>query len=115
MRRLILAALAALTLSTGAFARGYDNSANKPDAPSKAAMEQDRAVIDINSASKDELKSLPGVGEAYAQRIIDNRPYHGKNDLLRRGVVPKSTYAQIKDRVVARRDQTKPVKTDTTK
>jgi competence protein ComEA len=60
------------------------------------------AKIDLNSASKEELDALPGIGEAYAQKIIDGRPYKSKNDLVRKGVLPSSAYDKIKDQVAAK-------------
>ncbi|HEV2714264.1 MAG TPA: helix-hairpin-helix domain-containing protein [Terriglobales bacterium] len=60
------------------------------------------ALVDINSASKDELAALPGIGDAIAQKIIDGRPYHTKRDLLIKKIVPKSTYEKIRNQIVAR-------------
>lgn len=63
---------------------------------------QQSELIDLNSASKSQLVDLPGIGEAYAQRIIDGRPYREKTDLLRRNIIPEGTYQGISDRIVAR-------------
>jgi competence protein ComEA len=64
-------------------------------------------LIDINSASAQELDQLPGVGPARAQAIIANRPYKGKDDLARRKVVPQNVYDQIKDKIIARQGAAK--------
>jgi competence protein ComEA len=57
--------------------------------------------IDINSATKDELATLAGIGDATAQKIIDNRPYRAKNELVTKKIVTKSEYAKIKDQIIA--------------
>lgn len=57
--------------------------------------------LDINSATKDQLDALPGIGSAYAQKIIDGRPYNSKRDLLNRKIVPQSTYDGIQDKIIA--------------
>ena len=59
-------------------------------------------LVDINHASKEELDALPGVGAVRADAIIKGRPYKGKDELLRKKVLPSNVYNGIKDRIVAR-------------
>lgn len=76
-----------------------------PSAPATttpAAPAARTPLIDINSASKDELDVLPGIGAVRAEAIIKGRPYKGKDELLRKKVLPSNVYEGIKDRIVAR-------------
>ena len=61
------------------------------------------ALLDINAATFDQLKSLPGIGDAYAKRIIAGRPYTAKNQLVTKGIIPQATYDKCKDQIVAHR------------
>ena len=60
-------------------------------------------LIDINTATADQLKTLTGIGDAYAKRIIDRRPYSAKNQLVTKGIIPKATYDKIADKIVAKK------------
>ena len=72
-------------------------------APGAAAKSQPAGeLLDINSASAEELDKLPGVGSARAKAIIAHRPYFGKDDLVNKKIIPSNVYAQIKDKIIAR-------------
>jgi len=62
-----------------------------------------KTLLDINTATPDQLNALPGMGNAYTQRIIAGRPYTAKNQLTTRGVIPQDAYEKIKDQIVAHR------------
>jgi DNA uptake protein ComE-like DNA-binding protein len=59
------------------------------------------ALVDINSATRAQLRTLPGIGEAEAQRIIAGRPYLSKADLATRKVIPTGIFLSLKDRIIA--------------
>lgn len=62
--------------------------------------------IDINSASRAELKTLPGIGDVEADKIIAARPYPSKAKLLANKVLPDDKYAALQGHIVAAQRET---------
>ncbi|MFO1135182.1 MAG: helix-hairpin-helix domain-containing protein [Rhodoblastus sp.] len=112
LRALVLTA--ALGLAPGlAFAQATQ-PATPPKAPPPPAAAAPKAaapapapamkveLIDINSATADQLDALKGVGKARAAAIIKGRPYKGKDELVQKGIVPQNVYDDIKDKIIAK-------------
>jgi DNA uptake protein ComE-like DNA-binding protein len=98
------AAVQGLGGRSGSLARAQTASATSPKPQTigqKIAASQQ--LLDINTATADQLKALPGMGAAYAERVIAGRPYTAKNQLATRGILPKGEYERIREMIVAHR------------
>jgi DNA uptake protein ComE-like DNA-binding protein len=81
--------------------------AQKSAKPAVASAATPDNKLDINTATADQLKAFPGIGDAYSKRIVEGRPYTAKNQLVSRGVLPEAVYNKIKDSIIASKPATK--------
>jgi DNA uptake protein ComE-like DNA-binding protein len=102
----VLALVAAAGLAALPLAASPQATAAKPAAHSAASAKQATApavdLVDINTASVEELTALPGIGEIYAKKIVAGRPYKSKYELVTRRIIPRSTYSKMRELVIAK-------------
>jgi competence protein ComEA len=103
LRLVVLAVIAALSLAAQGAAGTKKAPVAEKKAPVAATAEKKGAeLIDINSASADKLRTIPGIGEAYSAKIVAGRPYRAKNELVDKGILPEGVYAKVKDQIIAK-------------
>ena len=97
-RLLLIALLTAFSLAAQA---PTPSKNSKPAAPVRSVAPKPEP-LDINTAGADQLKTIPGIGDAYAAKIIAGRPYRAKNELLQKKILPAAVYNKVKDQLVAK-------------
>lgn len=101
IERKLLAQIAVLIFALSLFS-GLAAGQTKPATSSATTAAKTAEKLDINTATKDQLKELPGIGDAYSQKIIEGRPYRTKLDLVHKKIVPQATYDKVKDMIIAK-------------
>jgi len=99
---LLIMAVALMTVSAPAQSGGAAKAPAKAAEKAKTAAPAADTLVDINSATADELKALPGIGDKYSAKIIAGRPYANKSQLVSKNIVPQATYNKVQDKIIAK-------------
>ena len=106
----VLALAAAATMAVMPLTVSAQSGAARPARPAHASAPQPAAIpaadlVDLNTASIEQLMALPGIGDVYAKKIVDGRPYKSKYELVTRKIIPRTTYSKMRELVIAKQQK----------
>ena len=108
MKKFLMYFLAVLAITSGLLVAQPAPQSGKGKSQTSTAKTAD--LLDINSASAEDLDKLPGIGKAYSSKIIANRPYKRKDELVKKNIITKEKYEQVKENIIARQAKAEPKK-----
>lgn len=103
MKKTVSACMACILLlgCASVFAWSHSSAMAQKPVPKEVAKAA-TVLLDINKATKQELMKLPGIGDAYSDKILKGRPYARKDELVSKKIIPQATYDKIKDLIIAK-------------
>jgi DNA uptake protein ComE-like DNA-binding protein len=102
MKRILIALAVTLALTLTCVAQKKTEAKKGTTVAQKAEAKKTPELIDINTATAEQLQAIPGIGDAYSAKIIKGRPYKAKNELVQKKILPQGVYDKVKDQIIAK-------------